>query len=61
MDAYTSWILNGLISAKLILSKEDSAVVIVDLEGTGHNFIILPYNKIVGFLRFIRVIPKTVT
>lgn len=52
MDAYTSWILNGLISAKLILSKEDNAVVIVDLEGTGHNFIILPYNKIAGFLRF---------
>lgn len=41
MDTYTVGFLNGLISAKLILSKEDSAVVIVDLEGTGHNFIIL--------------------
>lgn len=37
MDAYPSWILNGLISAKLRLSEEDNAAVIVDLEGTGHN------------------------
>ena len=41
MDAYNCWILNRLISAKLRLSEEDIAAVIVDLEGTGNNCLLL--------------------
>lgn len=63
MDACTSLILKGLISAKLRWSKEDNAAVIADLEGTVQNcHIALPCNGIeIGISLFIKIIPETLT